>query len=41
MRQLKESSNGGLEKGLSRVKVVSSPTNGQPSGIKSSVHALL
>lgn len=41
MRQLQESNNSGLEKGQSRVNVVSSPVGGQPSGIKSSVHALL
>jgi Rrf2 family iron-sulfur cluster assembly transcriptional regulator len=41
MRQLQDSNNNGLEKGQSRVNMVSSTAGGQPSGIKSSVHALL
>jgi Rrf2 family iron-sulfur cluster assembly transcriptional regulator len=41
MRQLQDANNNGLEKGQSRVNVVSSNVGGQPSGIKSSVHALL
>ena len=41
MRQLQEANNNGLEKGQSRVNMVNSTVGGQPSGIKSSVHALL
>jgi Rrf2 family iron-sulfur cluster assembly transcriptional regulator len=41
MRQLQEANNNGLEKGQSRVNMVNSSVGGQPSGIKSSVHALL